>query len=289
LPSRGSSKAAVLMGGDLLDDFSRVVNASDERVDLGRAALEIARDDYPDLDVSGYLRRIDQLAAHVGERLGNEKTVYHSIAALNSVIFQERGFRGNRDNYYDPKNSFLNEVIERRMGIPISLSVLYMEVAQRIGLPLQGVSFPGHFLVKYCDDREKIVIDPFNAGEIKSKESLGKLLENLYGGNVTLVDDFLEAVTKKQIIRRMLNNLKMIYLREKSLLKGLAVLQRLVILDPASAEDIRDRGAVYLKLECFQYALADFESYLRLVPNAKDADAVKEEIVGLSKQVQRIH
>ena len=277
------------MASDLLDDFRRAVNEPDERIDLARAALEIARDDYPDLDVSCYLRHIEQLAAHVRERLGNDKTVYHSIAALNAVLFQERGFHGNRDNYYDPKNSFLNEVIERRTGIPISLSVLYIEVAQRIGLPLQGVSFPGHFLVNYCNGKEKIVIDPFNAGEIKSKKSLDKLLETLYGEHVAWADEFLEGVTKKQIIRRMLNNLKMIYLREQSLLKGLAVAQRLVTLDPASGEDIRDRGAIYLKLECFQYALADFEDYLRLVPNAKDADGVKQKIVGLSKQVAQIH
>ena len=277
------------MAGDLIADFRRAVSGPNDRVDLACAVLEIARDDYPDLDVAGYLRRIDQIAVHVMERLGSEKTVYHRIAALNSVMFEEHGFHGNRRNYYDPKNSFLNEVIERKMGIPISLSVLYMEVAQRTGLPLYGVSFPGHFLVKYSDDRERIVIDPFNAGEVKSRESLGQLLESLYGGKVTLVDDFLEPVTKKQIIRRMLNNLKMIYLQEKNFLKTLAVLQRLVVLDPSSAEDIRDRGSVYLKLECFQYALADFESYLGLVPNAKDADAVREEIVALRKQVQQIH
>jgi len=277
------------MAGDLIADFRRAVSGPDDRVDLACAVLEIARDDYPDLDVAGYLRRIDQIAVHVMERLGSEKTVYHRIAALNSVMFEEHGFHGNRRNYYDPKNSFLNEVIERKMGIPISLSVLYMEVAQRTGLPLYGVSFPGHFLVKYSDDRERIVIDPFNAGEVKSRESLGQLLESLYGGKVTLVDDFLEPVTKKQIIRRMLNNLKMIYLQEKNFLKILAVLQRLVVLDPSSAEDIRDRGSVYLKLECFQYALADFESYLGLVPYAKDADAVREEIVTLRKQVQQIH
>jgi regulator of sirC expression with transglutaminase-like and TPR domain len=277
------------MAGDRFEEFRRVVSCPDEGVDLARAALEIAKDDYPDLDVAGYLRRIDQIAVTVVERLGKQTTVYHSIAALNSVIFQEHGFHGNRDNYYDPKNSFLNEVIERRTGIPITLSVLYMEVAQRIGLPLHGVSFPGHFLVKYFDERERIVIDPFNGGEVKSTESLGKLLKDLYGDEVALVRDFLEPVTKKQIIRRMLNNLKMIYLREKNFPKGLAVLQRLVILDPASPEDIRDRGALYLKLECFNYALADFENYLRLAPNADDAGAVKEEIVTLAKQVQQIH
>ena len=277
------------MASDLFDDFRRAMSDPDEGIDLARAALEIARDDYPDLDAARYLRRIDRLAVDVLERLGNEKTVYHRIAALNAVMFEEHGFRGNRDNYYDPKNSFLNEVIERRTGIPISLSVLYMEVARRIGLPLNGVNFPGHFLVKYFDDREKIVIDPFNGGEIKSKEGLAKLLESLYGGKIPLAGDFLEPVTKKQIIRRMLNNLKAIYIRENSFLKGLAVLQRLVILNPLSAEDIRDRGAVYLKLECFQHALADFENYLELAPHAKDADAVKGEIIALRQQVQQIH
>jgi len=277
------------MAGDLFDDFRRAVSCPDDRVDLARAALEIARDDYPNLDVAGYLRHIDHLAVAVSGGLGSETTVHHTIAGLNYVLFQEQGFHGNRDNYYDPKNSFLNEVIERKTGIPITLSVLYMEVAQRIGLPLHGVSFPGHFLVKYLGRGEEIVIDPFNAGEVKSDAHLGKLLDDLYGGKIALRRDLLEPVTRKQIIRRMLNNLKMIYLREEDFLKALAVLQRLVILDPRSAEDIRDRGVVYLKLECFQYALTDFESYLRLAPNADDKTAVKEQIVNLTKQVRQIH
>ena len=277
------------MAADPLEAFRSLVEHSDDQIDLAGAALEIARDEYADLDVGVYLSRIDQLAIAVNRRLEPSSSVYRKIAALNYILFQEHGFHGNRDNYYDPKNSFLNEVLERKMGIPITLSILYMELALRIGLPLRGVSFPGHFLVKHASDAEEIVIDPFNAGDILSDESLNKLLDQLYGGKVSLQRDLLEPVTKKQILSRMLNNLKMIYLRNNDLFKALPVLQRLVILDPRSAADIRDRGIVYSRIECFSYALADFETYLQLSPDAADAGAVKEEIIKLGKQVRQVH
>jgi regulator of sirC expression with transglutaminase-like and TPR domain len=277
------------MGIDLFEDFRQAVECPDDRIDLARAGLEIARDDYRNLDLGEYLSRLDQLAVAVRRRMNDASSVYRTIAALNYVLFQEQGFHGNRENYYDPKNSFLNDVIERKTGIPITLSIVYIEVAGRVGLSLWGVSFPGHFLVKYVGNNEEIVIDPFNSGEVKSEESLNKLLDHLYQGKLALHRDLLAPVTKRQIIKRVLNNLKMIYLREDNPVKALAVLQRLVILDPGSEEDIRDRGAVYLKLECFNYALADFENYLRLAPNATDASAVKEQIINLTKQVHQIH
>ena len=277
------------MAVDPLEAFRSLVEHSDDQIDLAGAALEIARDEYADLDVGVYLSQIDQLAVAVNSRLDPSSSVYRKIAALNYILFQEQGFHGNRENYYDPKNSFLNEVLQRKMGIPITLSVLYMELALRIGLPLRGVSFPGHFLVKHVSDAEEIVIDPFNAGDIQSDESLNKLLDHLYSGKVSLHRDLLEPVTKKQILSRMLNNLKMIYLRNNDLFKALPVLQRLVILDPRSAADIRDRGIIYARLECFSYALADFETYLELSPDAADAGAVKEEIIKLGKQARQVH
>jgi regulator of sirC expression with transglutaminase-like and TPR domain len=205
------------------------------------------------------------------------------------VLFQEYGFRGNRENYYDPRNSFLNEVLDRKTGIPISLSVVYMEVAQRIGLRLQGVGFPGHFLTKYRGNGEEIVIDPFNAGEIRSRESLENMLYKLYGEKIPFHADFLAPVTTKQILRRMLTNLKMIYLRDNQPMKALSAMERLVILDPVSAEDIRERGVLYMNLECFTQALEDLRTYLRLAPEAQDAGAVRQQIVNLTKQVAQIH
>jgi regulator of sirC expression with transglutaminase-like and TPR domain len=270
-------------------DFRQAVDRPEEKIELSRAALTIALTDYPALDIPDYLARIDLLANEVTGRLGPEADIYRSIAALNYVLFRQYGFHGNRDDYFNPKNSFLNEVIERKTGIPITLSVLYMEVAQRVGLTLDGVGFPGHFLVKCVGDGEEIVIDPFNSGEIRSREDIDKMLFDLYGGKVVFHSDFLASSTKKDILKRMLANLKAIYTNGNDLVRSLSALDRLVILDPTSALDIRDRGTVYLRLECYAQAREDFETYLRLRPDAEDAMLVREQLVGLAKEATRIH
>jgi regulator of sirC expression with transglutaminase-like and TPR domain len=270
-------------------DFRQAVDRPEDKIDLGRAALTIALTDYPNLDVLDYLARIDQLAGEVASRLDSEADIYRSMAALNYVLFKQHGFHGNRKDYFDPKNSFLNEVIERKTGIPITLSVLYMEVAQRVGLALDGVGFPGHFLVKCVGDGEEIVIDPFDGGEIKSRADIDKMLFNLYCGKVAFHSDLLAPSTKRDILKRMLANLKAIYINENDLVKSLSVLDRVLILDPASAEDARDRGVVYLRLECYAQAREDFETYLRLRPDADDAILVREQLVRLAKEVTRIH
>ena len=277
------------MSTDPYRDFRQAVDRPEEKIELSRAALTIALTDYPDLDIPDYLARIDLLAAEVAGRLGPEADIYRSIAALNYVLFTQYGFHGNRDDYFNPKNSFLNEVVERKTGIPITLSVLYMEVAQRVGLRLDGVGFPGHFLVKCVGDGEEIVIDPFNSGEIISREDIDKMLFELYGGKVMFHNDFLASSTKKDILKRMLANLKAIYIKGNDLVRSLSALDRLVILDPTSAVDIRDRGTVYLRLECYAQAREDFETYLRLRPDAEDAMLVREQLVRLAKEATRIH
>lgn len=276
------------LANDPYREFRQAVHRVETEIDLGRAALTIAATDYPNLDIDAYLSRIDGLASAAEARLGGDADVYRSIAALNYVFFKEHGFRGNREQYFDPKNSFLNEVLDRKTGIPISLSVLYIEVARRIGLSLQGIGFPGHFLVKYLGDNEEIVVDPFNQGKILSRSSLEAMLDRLYGGKIAFEPQLLESIGKKQILRRMLNNLKMIYLRKNELLKGLSIVERLMVLDPASGEDIRDRGLIYLQLECFKQALEDLERYLRLAPHAEDAPAIRKQITGLARQVAQI-
>jgi regulator of sirC expression with transglutaminase-like and TPR domain len=270
-------------------EFRQAVERPEESIDLGRAALTIALADYPDLDIANYLRRIDELAVEVSQRCGADADVFRSIAALNYVLFKEQGFHGNRDDYYDPKNSFLNDVIDRKRGLPITLSILYIEVGQRIGLAIEGVGFPGHFLVKTKSQGEEIVIDPFNAGDVKSNEELQAMLDQIYGGKVRLDREFLAALPKKQILKRMLGNLKAIYGRADELVKMLAVLDRLIILDPGAVEEVRDRGAVYLRLECYGQAKDDFETYLRLAPDAKDAEAIREQLVDLAKHTLLLH
>lgn len=278
-----------VLTNDPYKEFRQAVDRAEADIDLGKAALTIATSDYPDLDIDVYLSQLDALAAAVAARLGAEADVYRSIAALNFVLFQEQAFRGNQEHYFDPRNSFLNEVLDRKTGIPISLSILYIEVAHRIGLSLQGVGFPGHFLVKYPADNEEIVVDPFNRGEILSQQNLETMLYRLYGGKIVFEPHLLEAITKKQILRRMLNNLKIIYLRQNELIKGLSIVERLMVLDPVSGEDIRDRGLIYLQLECFKQALEDLESYLRLAPHAEDAPAIRQQVTVLTRQVAQIH
>ena len=274
---------------DPYKEFRQAVDRTEADIDLGKAALTIATSDYPDLDINAYLSRIDGLATAVAARLGAEAGVYRSIAALNFVLFEQQAFRGNREHYFDPRNSFLNEVLDRKTGIPISLSILYIEVAHRIGLSLQGVGFPGHFLVKYPGDNEEIVVDPFNRGEILSQQNLETMLYRLYGGKIVFEPHLLETISKKQILRRMLNNLKIIYLRQNDLIKGLSIVDRLMVLHPGAGEDLRDRGLIYLQLECFKQALEDLESYLRLAPHAEDAPAIRQQVTVLTRQVAQIH
>ncbi|HMF48568.1 MAG TPA: tetratricopeptide repeat protein [Candidatus Saccharimonadales bacterium] len=277
------------MAPDPYRDFRQAVDRPEDLIDLGRAALTIALPDYPDLDIPACLAQIDELAVAVTQRCGAVADVYRSLAALNYMLFTERRFRGNRDDYFDPKNSFLNEVLARKTGIPISLSVLYIEVAQRIGLKLSGVGFPGHFLVKYAESREEIVIDPFAGGEVRSREDLAGMIRQLYGDKVSFHAEFLEPVTKKQILQRMLANLKAIYRKKNDLVKSLTVLDRLIILDPTAKDDIRERGGLYLRLECFTQARADFEAYLRLAPDADDAASIREQIISLANQETLLH
>lgn len=277
------------MATDPYREFRQAADRPEEQIDLGRAALSIAQPEYPTLDFSAYLGRINDLALEVVERAGADADAFRSIAALNFVLFQRHGFRGNRDDYYDPKNSFLNEVIERRTGIPITLSVLYMEVAARVGLTVDGVGFPGHFMVKADADGNQVVIDPFNSGDIKTADDLAAMLQHMYGGKLELRKEFLAPVTKKQILMRMLTNLKAIYAKGNDMVKTLGTLDRLLILDPGSAEDTRDRGVIYLRLECYHQAKEDFERYLALAPDAADAGAIREQLVELAKRVVLIH
>ena len=277
------------MSDDLYVAFRETIDRPEDQIDLGRAALAIATQEYPDLKIDDYLSQLDGLGQAVELRIGGEKNPYRIIAALNTVLFKELGFQGNRSEYYDPKNSFLNDVITRKKGIPISLSVVYMEVARRVELSLEGIGFPGHFLVKYDDGDVEILIDVFNGGEIRAREDLDRMLQQLYRGQVSYQPGFVAALGKRDILRRMLNNLKWIYLERGEPLKTLSVLDQLVVLDPSAASEIRDRGLLYITLECYAPALDDLESYLRLAPSAEDAAMIKAQIESVRHRYVQIH
>ena len=277
------------MSNDLYVAFREAIDCPEDQIDLGRAALAIATQEYPELEIDDCLYQLDSLGQAVELRIDDEKNPYRIIAALNTVLFKELGFQGNRSEYYDPKNSFLNDVITRKKGIPISLSVIYMEVARRVGLSLAGVGFPGHFLVKYEDGDVEILIDVFNEGEIRSREDLDRMLQQIYRGQVYYQAGFVAALGKRDILRRMLNNLKWIYLERGEPLKTLSVLDQLLILDPGSASEMRDRGLLYITLESYPQALEDLESYLRLAPGADDAAMIKAQIESVRHRYVQIH
>ena len=273
-------------------EFLANIAGADESIALGAAALQIARSEYPDLDIPRYLRRLDRMASVVTKRLPPEPELADIINGLNGYLFGELGFEGNMDDYFDPRNSFLNEVMERRLGIPITLSVIYMEVAQRVGLPLCGVSFPGHFLVKLSVDGGDIVLDPFVGGVSLSKDDLEFRLSGVYEIDDDL-DDTLAALLaparKRDIIVRMLHNLKSIYLRNGDLRRALNVVQHIVVLRPRHAPEIRDRGLLYQELECFSSAREDFRRYLELSPTADDVEEFRGRFIEMEHASRRLN
>lgn len=271
--------------------IAEALNPAEGESRLDALALLVAETEYPGLDHEIYLGKLDALAAHVrlNAAEGDQPRPLGLISAINRCLFEEEGFEGNFDDYYDPRNSFLNDVIDRKMGIPISLSAVYIEVGRRTGLLLEGVGFPGHFLVKAKDEEGEIVADPFHAGKLLSAQDCQKRLDRVYGGKVKLEASMLEAVGPRQMLLRMLRNLKAIYVRGEDYLRALRVLELLLLLDAENGEDLRDRGLVYAALDCYAAAAADLEAYLQLQPRALEADKIVLKIADMKRRAARLN
>jgi len=268
--------------------FAQLVSGPEEELDLAEAALLIAQEEHPELDVAGYLRRLDGLAAAVRARLPEAPEPADIIHSLNIQLFGEEGLAGNESEYYDPRNSFLNEVLDRKRGIPITLSVIYLEVGRRLGLPLAGVGFPGHFLVKYSGADGELVLDPFAGGVTLSREELAQKLRRMYGDAnpfLAQIPQLLAPASKKEILLRMLHNLKGIYLQQNDFTRALAAIDRILLVTPDLAMEVRDRGAVHQRLGHLPAALQDFRRYLQMVPNAEDAETVRTLISRMTAQL----
>jgi regulator of sirC expression with transglutaminase-like and TPR domain len=262
--------------------FAAVAARPDDRIDLAEAALLIAWEEYPKLELDAYLRRLDELAAAARRRVRPGSPAAEQIAQLNEFMFVERGFAGNSDNYYDPRNSYLNEVLDRRTGIPISLSVVYSEVAQRLDLPVYGVSFPGHFLVKHVGTPE-IIVDPF-FGVVITQQECAQRLHGIYGPRARFEPRLLHPAGPREILVRMLWNLKQVYVDTADFDRALACVDRILLLQPDEPRELRDRGILYQRLECYAAALRDFQRYLRLAPDDKGADLIREGLPDLQRQ-----
>jgi regulator of sirC expression with transglutaminase-like and TPR domain len=272
------------------DQFSALLCR--ENFSLAEACLLIAQDAYPDLDVVHYLSRIDAFAATVKSRLSSDAFAEQKVIVLNRYLFNELGFCGNVGDYYDPRNSHLNQVLERRTGVPITLSILYMEIGQRLGLRFQGVSFPGHFLVKLRVTGGQLVLDPFCGGEAQSESDLRARLAQALPqreADTLPLPQYLQAATSRQVLARVLRNLKGIYLHSEEAQNALKVMQRMVMVAPHAAEEVRDRGLAYYKLDCFRAALADLDDYLDRRPHAPDADEIKDKTAALRLVCARLN
>jgi len=255
-------------------------------------------DAYPGLDVERYLGDIERMAIRLRGRVAKSSPQPEErVVALNQFLYADLGFWGNTEDYYDPRNSYLNEVIDRRTGIPITLGILYMELGRRVGLPLEGVSFPGHFLVRLRLRGGTLIIDPFAGGAPQSEPELRRRLERVVPeqarGGLPLaelpMDQFLEPATKRQILSRVLRNLKGIYREAGKPERMLEVLNRMLVVSPDATAELRDRGYVYQKLECWRPALKDLTDYLEREPDAPDIDDVRASLVDLSERCARLN
>lgn len=250
-------------------------------VPLDEAALALAEEEYPSLDVDEVLARLDRLGERVRARAPSKDRAASILSAVRMVLVEEEGLRGNERDYQDPRNSFLNDVLDRKLGIPISLSAIWMEVARRAGLRLEGVGFPGHFLVKYVSPGgTEIFVDAFHSGELLSAEECVARYRARTGGR-DLDRRYLAGVAPRQILARMLHNLRRTYLERKDDVRAYWVLDRILMLTPGQLESLRDRGLVAARLGGAAAAARDLEAYLARAPSGSDADEVRRVLAGV--------
>ncbi len=256
----------------LADEIAR----SDLEMNLARALLLVAKEEYPQLSVELYLARLDQLAEEVKDRLADETAPLVVLEELVATLYVRRKFMGNRKAYYDPRNSFLNDVLDRGLGIPLTLGIVTLEVGWRLGLPLEGVSFPSHFLVRYKGDALDLLLDPFDGGEVRFEDEAQELLDRAFGGTVRLQDAFMRKADRRDMLVRLLTNLKGVYINVGDHARALAAVERILLVTPTAPAETRSRGALLARMGRHDEAAEQLEEYLQVSPGAADARRVEE-------------
>jgi regulator of sirC expression with transglutaminase-like and TPR domain len=264
---------------------------------LAEAALLVACEEYPELPVEKYLARIDEMADHARGPVDRAPTLLGRVRALNAYLFDEQGFHGNHDDYYDPRNSFLNDVLDRRTGIPVTLSAVYIEVGRRCGLDVEGVSLPGHFIVRVrragraraVPAPEEQLVDPFHAGALLSLRECQARLDRIFSGRMKLDAAMLAPCDGRAVLSRMLRNLKVIYVKAQDYPRALKALDLLVDLEPESPEERRDRGLVYAAMDCYGLAAGDLEAALAMVPPGPEADRLRVRVAEMRHKQARVN
>jgi len=256
---------------------------------LGEAALWIAAEEYPDLDVGGWLGQLAALGRRAAERVTPNLDVDATAAALGRVLFEEEGFHGNTEDYYDPRNSFLNDVLERRLGIPITLSIVYIEVAARAGVRVRGVGLPGHFIVRMERPGGTRLLDPFHGGRALTEADCDRLVERVSGAQVSLDSRYLRPVTTREILVRMLRNLKGAYVSLGDWNRALVAVDRILLLAPEDLGEVRDRGGIYSRAGQTRAAIRDWETYITRAPDAPDVERVRESLRALRQALASLN
>ena len=270
-----------------LPDWNSLAPMPDATLPLLETALLIARDEYPNLEAENYIALVDDYAQQLQRSLPTQNDITSKLIAINQFLYREIGFSGNSDQYDDPRNSYLNEVFDRKLGIPISLAVVQIAVMQRLGLPLEGISFPGHYLVRLPVEDGIIVLDPFNQGRPVSFEELReRIIPHMEGQSPTDQQLFqvLEPATSRMTLMRMIRNLQAIYQEQGDYARVARSADRLLKLSPNLAEALRDRGIAYAQIGYSQGAQEDLSRYLQLQPEASDIDLVRNHLIEHSSQ-----
>jgi len=275
---------------DTIDkEFSQLASLEDDRIDLAHGALLIAKAAYPDLDEALYLKRLDRMAARVKLNLTANTESADIITRLNYILFEQEGFRGNRENYYDPDNSFLNRVLEKKIGIPITLSLIYIEVARRLGLDVRGIGLPGHFITALYHSSGEIFIDPFNRGEIRTVDECLQIVRTYMGNAVAPDLHWLQPIGRKTLLVRMLRNLKLIYARQNNDVMLFKTIHWILTLQPEASAELSDRAMLYEAMGNPSRAVKDWERYIAHIGDRKSVTKIRARIENLKKQQSRIH
>ena len=255
--------------------FAAWAASSDPDQGLAEGALLVAAEEYPQISVAHYLQRLELLADRVRDRAGEETAPLVILQELNRVLFEDEGFRGNSGAYYDPRNCLLNDVLDRRLGIPITLGIVYLEVGWKLGLPLQGINFPGHFLVRYNGEAVRFLIDCFDRGRIRFEDDALQVLDRGSAASVRLRPEYMTVAGRRDVLARLLANLKRLYTKSGDDARALAAVERLLVLRPDSPTEIRDRGLLLARIGREEEARRDLERYLDAMPHAPDAHHIR--------------
>lgn len=261
--------------------FAELVGRDDERIELARAALLVAAESDAALDPEACLATLDEWAAALVATLPADATSLQRLVRLRAFMFEELGFRGDVHDYYSPENSLLHAVMQRRLGIPLTLGIVFMELGWRIGLRFEGVGFPGHFLVRLAGEESDLLLDPFDHGTSVHEDDCRRMIAASSSGTLAFEPGMTRSVTRRDMVARLLLNLKVARLRARDLTGALAAVDKLLVMFPESPPELRDRGLLLYQLDRYRPALGALEDYLRVRPDAVDRADVERTLLAL--------